>query len=188
MDKLLLDGLRWCPIWEAIELRKAQTGDHDLAVMDLQQAMVSGKLRSMRRSRQSGGREHISPPFEELFFVWFYEYGIDEAAERREAANYPFDDWVFYIWKPDFDRLFFAGAPVNHHDDSYSEEPLKPIDRAKVVLRELYPNKAEMPSGLKAAARAVQDECRKRNWKPPSEDTIQRAAEELEYRPPRKRR
>ena len=186
MDKLPLDDPRWWPMWNAIELRKVQTGDQDLGVKDLEQAMARGKLHGMRRSRDNGEREHLSPPFEKLF-VWFYSCGIDEVDVRREAANYPLDDWVFYVWKPDFDQLFLTGAPAEHHDDRYSRAPLRPIDRAKAVLLELYPNKVRMPGKLKAVVREVEDECRKRNWTPPSQDTVERAAEELGYRPPRKR-
>src|SRR5262249_8791557 len=110
---------------KAIELRKAQTGDHDLAVKDLEQAMTRGELRGMRRSRHSGEREHLFPPFKKQFFVWFYSCGIDEEEERRQAENYPFDDWAFYLWEPDLDRLY-SGAQPDHDDGSGSPPPVKP--------------------------------------------------------------
>jgi hypothetical protein len=194
MDKLYLDDPRWWPMQKAIDERAAQTGAFELAVQDLQHEMAIGRLRGMRRARGSGKRELLSAPAAGKLFIWFYPCtDADEASERRMAADYPLDDWVVYVWKPDFDRLFSAGAPADHHNDSYPKEPLLPIDRAKAVLRELCPNKAQMPGKLKAATRDVGDECRKRNWKPPSEDTVQRAAAQLGYlprrkRPPRKRR
>ena len=176
MDKLPLDDPRWWPMQNAIELRKAQTGDHDFAVMDLEQAMASGKLHSMRRSRHSGEREHLSPPFEKQFFVWFYSCGIDEAEARREAANYPFDDWVFYVWKPDFDRLFGRRA-AEQDDDSYSKAPprARVRDRVKGVLSDLYGGSPPPTLTLKAITEAVADECVRRGWKRPSPDSVARA-------------
>jgi len=184
MDKPPLDDPRWWPMQNAIKLLKAQTGGRDFAVMDLKQAMTSGKLRGMRRSRHNGEREHLSPPFENQFFVWF----CSNDPEAREAENYPLDDWAFYVWKPDFDRLFSAGAPADQDDDSHSKEPLRAIERAEVVLRELYPTKAQMPRSLKEATKAVATECQKRGWPAPSSDTVHRAAERPGYRPPRKHR
>jgi hypothetical protein len=99
--------------------------------------------------------------------------------------------WVFYVSQPDFDRIWpplAGGTPVDHDDVSSAVEPLLAVDRARTVLRYLYPTKANMPGSLKEATAKVGDECQKRGWKPPSEDTVHRAAEELGYRTPRKRK
>jgi len=174
MNQLPLDDPRWWPMQNAIEHREAQTGDHDLAVMDLEQAMAGGKLPSMRRSRQSGRREQLSSPIEKLFFVWFYSYCIDQAEERREAANYPFDDWVFYVWRPDFDRLFLADAPPEQDDDK-APPRAKVRNLAKGVLRDLYGSSPPLALTLKAITEAVVDECVRRGQKPPSTDSVARA-------------
>jgi hypothetical protein len=125
MDKPPLDAPRWWPMQKAIDAHAAQTGDRELAVRDLEQAMESGKLRGMRRSRNSGKRELLSGPFGKLF-IWFQCCtDIDDASERRMSVDYPFDDWMFYVWKPDFDRLYSV-ARSDHDDGGESPPPVKP--------------------------------------------------------------
>lgn len=171
-------------MWTAIKLRKAQTANHDFAVMDLVKAMESGDLHGKRRSHHSGESEHLLPPFEENFFVWFYSFAASDP-EAREAKNYPLDDWAFYLWRPDLDRLFFGEAQTDH-DDVPKEEPSQPIERAKAVLRYLY-SRAKMPYFLKEAAAAVEAKCEEWSWQLVSPDTVRRAAAQLGYRTPRRR-
>jgi hypothetical protein len=190
MGKLPLNDPRWCAMKAAIDLREQQTGAHGLAIRDLAQAMVGGKLRSMRRNLASGESELLAASFWETHFIGYlsplsvtiYRQTDIDRHRTDEYGNLVADrlDDLFYVWRPDFDGLYYGARD--------EDEPLQPIDRAKVVLRDLYPTKAEMPRSLKAAHRAVMAECEKRDWQPPSEDTVQRAAEELGYRPPRKRR
>lgn len=184
MGELPLDDPRWCPMQAAIELRWRQTGATRLAIADLEQYMASGRLRCMRRDLASGKRERVSAAFWATYQGRWIGSRRITIYRRGEAGHV--DDWMFYVWRPDFDSLYSDSARVDHDDDS--KQPSLPIDRAKAVLRDLYPAKAQMPGSLKAAARDVVEECRKRGWKPMSPDTIQRAAEELGYRPPRKRR
>ena len=102
----------------------------------------------------------------------------------------PVRGWRFFVWQPILDRIWpppAGSAPVDHDDASDLKEPLRAIDRAKVMLRFLYPTKSKMPRLLKEATGEVKLECEKRGWKPPSEDRVQAAAEQLGYRPPRKR-
>src|SRR5262245_1444466 len=123
---------RWFPMLEAIELRTKQLGDRDLAILDLEQAIESGKLRGMRWSCASGERKRLTAPFRELF-AWF---------------NGHLDDWHYSVWKPDLDALF----SVSQADPGAApKEPLLAIDCAKVVLRDLFPTKAQMPRSLKEA-------------------------------------
>ena len=53
----------WYPMEAAIDLREQQTGDLGAAVLDLEQAMASGKLRSMRRNRVSSECERVAASF-----------------------------------------------------------------------------------------------------------------------------
>ena len=98
---------------------------------------------------------------------------MDRISERLDRAQAIRDGLIPPPW---------AGKPPT------DKEPLKAIERAKVVLHDLYPTKAKMPNSLKAATQAVNDECQKRGWQlVTSTDTVHRAAEQLGYRPPRKR-
>jgi hypothetical protein len=58
-----LDDPRWFALKAALQVREKQTGDPQLAMVDLQQAMASGKLRSMRRDVKTGEYERLEPAF-----------------------------------------------------------------------------------------------------------------------------
>jgi hypothetical protein len=117
--------------------------------------------------------------------MWEFPHGSGKVAVRFIDPRHvsPGSIWYF-VARRELDRLYPAGsAPIDH------EEPLQPIDRAKVVLRDLYRTKAEMLRSLKEATNAVDEECGKRGWQAVSSpDTIHRAAEQLGYRAPRKRK
>jgi hypothetical protein len=165
------DDPRWCPMLEAIELRTAQLGDRDMAILDLEQAIESGKLRGMRWSCASGESERLTAPFRELF-AWFY-------------GHRALDDWLYSVWKPDLDALF----SVSQADPGAAPKaPRLPIDRAEAVLRDLYPTKVQMPRSLKEATKTVATGCGKRGWQVPSSDSVHRAAVRLGFRTPRKHR
>ena len=169
MSKLPLNDPQWCPMLEAIELRTAQLGDRDLAILDLERAIESGKLPGMRWSCASGESERLTAPFRELF-AWFY-------------GHHGLDDWLYSVWKPDLDALF---SVPQAYPDADSKAPLLATDRAEAVLRDLYPTKAQMPRSLKEATKAVAAGCGKRGWQVPSSDSVHRAAVRLRYRAPRK--
>jgi hypothetical protein len=124
----------------------------------------------MCRNISSGKRELLSATRWTESLIWF------------DSAH------VYYVWKPDFDQLDLGSAQAD--DASDLKEPLQPIDRAKAVLCDLYPPDGKPPRKLSLAAvgRAVWDKCEEWGWKPPSEDTVGRALEELGHRPPRKRK
>jgi hypothetical protein len=155
------DDPRWCPMLEAIELRTAQLGDRDLAILDLEQAIESGKLRGMRWSCATG-ESRLTAPFRELF-AW--------------VNGYAYGDWLYSVWKPDFERLFPAGAPADQDDDSYSKAPprARVRDQVKRVLHHLYGGSPPPTLTLKAITEAVADEFERRGRKPPSPDTVARA-------------
>jgi hypothetical protein len=154
------DDPRWFPMLEAIKLRTAQLGDRDLAIFDLEQAIESGKLRGMRWSCASGESERLSPPFKHLF-AWY-------------NGNPAYDDWLYSVWKPDFDQLFSAGTPA---DDSSSKAPprARVTGLAKSVLHDLYGGSPPPTLTLKAITDAVADACVRRGLKAPSPDSVARA-------------
>jgi hypothetical protein len=91
--------------------------------------MESDKLHSMRRNLLTGECEHVPAMF-------WRDHVIDitlprhiEVYRRRDIDGTPqrwgtfahqaadrINGWVFFVWKPDFDRLYFASAPVDQHD------------------------------------------------------------------------
>jgi hypothetical protein len=198
MGKLPLDDPRWCAMQAAIELRQRQTGAIPLAITDLERAMASDKLRSMRRDSSTGAPERLEPSFwiDHLIDVSTGAVAIyrcnegDKDAPQRwsfyaHRHDQRIDGHVYYVWRPDLEKLYPAsGTRADHDDAGDSEEPLQPIARATAVLRDLYLTRAQMPRSLKAATKEVRTECQKRDWQPPSEDTVQRAAEKLAT-PPR---
>ena len=193
MDDLPLNDSRWFAIGAAIEqLRDQQTRDIGLATLDLKQAMVSDKLRCMRRNLTSGEGELVPAPFWKTYYIGYRSPSSVTICPQTDIDRHKIDEygnlvadyvvgWLFYVWKPDFDRLYSGSA----RDD----EPLQPIDRAKAALLAIYSAKAQMPRVLKAATNDVDDYCKKRGWQPvTSTDTVHRAAEQLGYRAPRKKR
>jgi hypothetical protein len=168
----------------AVDRRAQQTGDLGMAIRDVQQAGANGELDIMRRNRVSGDCEWVAASDWKPHAINL-NLNLDGVPLYVSIIYHHPDigDWVYFCWQPDFDRLYSTGsAPANH-----DEQPVRPRGRAKVVLRYKYSTKAQMPRSLKAAWRAVVKECQQRDWQPPSEETVQRAAEELGYRPQRKK-
>jgi len=158
------DDPRWCPMLEAIELRTAQLGDRDFAILDLERAIDSGKLSGMRWSCASGESKRLTAPFRELF-DWYYGYG-------------GLDDWLYRVWKPELNAL----SSVSHADpngDSASKKPKKGDGWQVAHVKELLP--IAFPGGVLPAATYKQIQgrlvplCEERGWKVPSIRSIGRA-------------
>ena len=129
MGELPLNDPRWYTLKAAIDRREQQTGAVSLVVTDLERDLESDKLRSMRRNLLTGECEHVPaifwrdhviditlPPHIEVY----RRRDIDRTPQRwgtfaHQAAD-RINGWVFFVWKPDFDRLYFASAPVDQHD------------------------------------------------------------------------
>jgi hypothetical protein len=88
----------------------------------------------MRRNRITGERKHVFPSFWNEHFsesfsrrvVVFHRAGDESGAES--TAQYRIDDygniqaerlddWVFYVWQPDFDKLYAVGSAQDKHDE-----------------------------------------------------------------------
>ena len=183
------DDAHWLPIEAAHKRGVERTGDNDLAVIDLEK-LLAEDLPCMRRSTTTGERVRVAA------IAWTELISLETTSDgarviyRKPLAQFkrhhivnPVRGWRFSVWQPVLDRIWppAGSASIDH------EEPLLKINRAKAALLHLYPSKTTMPGSLKAAHKAVVTECEERGWQPPSEDTVQRAAEKLGYRPPRKR-
>jgi hypothetical protein len=107
--------------------------------------------------------------------------------ESSAVRNGRFGYTAFRIEVPRADILTLL--PADPGPKSPQQEPLLPIDRVKAVLPAVYLPEGRPPAiSLKAITRAVAEECKRRNWKPPEQDTVHRALVDLGFRPPRKGR
>lgn len=189
------DDAHWLPIEAAHKRGVERTGDNDLAVIDLEKLLAEDRLPCMRRSITSGERVRVADiAWIELIRLYSGKevsviYRKPLSQSKGQYILNPIRDWRFFVWQPILDHIWppARSGPVDDADDNDLKEPLRAIDRAKVVLRDLYPTKSRMPRSLKEATGEVKVECEKRGWQPPSEDRVQAAAEQLGYRPPRKR-
>jgi len=176
-----LDDPGWIPIKATLEARALEIGS-ERAAFELNHTLASGMLRSMCVNLSTGERERLESPFwREHKVDVIRAFGSVWAVDLFWKSEERVEGFDFYVWQPDLDRLF-GGVQI----EAPPSEPLRAIDRAKSVLHGLYPTKAQAPASLKQIASKVADECRDRNWPPPSKDTVQRALVELGYRPPRK--
>jgi hypothetical protein len=120
-----LDDPLWVALRWAIEMRQQQTGDVRIAVLGLEDAMRSGKLRAMRRDLATGKRARVERGF------WRRGHEIDVVPgtgsvvifrrSDKRPVNRPrrwetldhfsdvrLDGHVYFVWKPDLDALFGA--------------------------------------------------------------------------------
>jgi hypothetical protein len=114
--KLPLKSPYWVPITEAFEWRMQQTGSVELAVHDFNQELGAGKLRALVR-RADGQSELVART------VWNNDLHVAELNSRHSPIAVvspklrysPRVEW-FFVWKPDYERLFGAvpapSAPV----------------------------------------------------------------------------
>jgi hypothetical protein len=120
---LPLESSNWWPLEAAIECRLEQTRSETLTTSDLNGALVrkTKPLRSLVR-HADGRRELLLPSawIEDFHLsVWFLppsgqREGQDNggvAVFSRRTENRVFGRW-FFIWKPDFERIFVNTVPA----------------------------------------------------------------------------
>ena len=116
-DDLPLDDRRWLTLIMAHHIRSDQligARFSSIASSHLMERLKSGKLRCMRESRTNPSeREQVPPSF-------WQNLNIDVEPDRRliQIQHVPsiqrvtqrdlgqIHDWAFYVWKPDYDRLW----------------------------------------------------------------------------------
>lgn len=181
---------RWLLLKAAHGRGAERTGDNDLAVIKLTQALArEDGLRCMHLSATGECTllKHTTWN-ERRLMLWFGKDGLNVMERRDEFPNHPMRvrGW-FFVWQPDLDRIW---PPAGRRPIDHADEPLRAIERAKAVLPVIYPPDGNPPRKLtlKAVTKAVAEECERRSWKPPSEDRVHDALEELGYRPPRNRK
>jgi len=189
-EPTLDDNTRWLQIEVALErLIERTPSDTVIAIIDLQKALADGRQPCMVRSTKTGERKFV------VRTAWRGQIMLDLGRDGVRVVHHyepkpggyvvhPFSGGRFFVWQPAFDRIWPPPA-----SSAPEKEPVLPINRAKAVLRYLYLTKADMPGSLKAITNAVEKGCKELGWQPvSSQDTVHRAAEELGYRPPRKRK
>ena len=129
-EKLLFDDPRWSPVVELHKLLSQRTGDPRLAAFDLTAALANNRLRCMRRNL-AGEREAVPSTFWTDYQLChsLNRLKVFPRARPRDYAVPSMRGWIFYVWQPDFDRIFgppAGSAPVEHDDDSDTSPPVKP--------------------------------------------------------------
>ena len=153
----------------------------------LAEGVSIGDMQAKIDSMKASGEIKFPNPREQLPERWWLvELPYDTPHGRKlsietDDVNRPLDPLLINCCE----RLPPPGTAVT----ARPIEPILPIDRAKAVLRALYPTKEQMPRSLKEATRAVDEKCTAWSWEPvTSPDTVHRAAEDIKYRAPRKPR
>jgi hypothetical protein len=111
---LPLESPDWVPITEAFEWRLQQTGSEMLVVLDFDKALRDGELRALVRGAD-GQSELLART------VWHNDLHIAvlfspqptmAVFSRKLSESPPLWQW-FFVWKPDYVRIFGAGpAPL----------------------------------------------------------------------------
>jgi hypothetical protein len=103
------------PLVEAFALRTKQTGNHAMAVGDIQEALVGGELHSQRRNEVTGKFEDLTSEFwieNEFFYKVLVEgtllltirprnRSIWDPPERTKIPGH-----FFYVWRSDYEKLW----------------------------------------------------------------------------------
>jgi len=117
LDDLPLDDPRWLPIREAHRLinERARVGDAYIAARELTDALQTGKLPSLRRKRLLSD---VGPERQLNTLDYWEDLALNAKAEvmRFDFPADPTDpipvtpvtDFVFYVWEPNFEKLWPA--------------------------------------------------------------------------------
>src|SRR4029077_1641480 len=127
----------WYPMKAAVDLRQQQTGDFGAACLDLQQGLGNDERGFMRRDRAGNKREHVPASAWKPHVIDLSGLSLDSApikvvTQNKVADIYQragIDAWLFYVWKPDFDRLYLGSVGVDQDNASDTKEPLRATDR-----------------------------------------------------------
>jgi hypothetical protein len=170
------DDVHWMPLLEAVALLIKQTASMRLALPDLEDAMESSKLPSMRRDLATREREPLQPEFWKANIIYYEETGRPYVRvipgpkdERRWSiwASDPRDEdgsHFYFVSRSDFELLWSA----SHDRDGWQ------VARLKTVLPIVYPDGVPADAPDLAVQRQLVHEYEKRDWKLPSDDTIGR--------------
>jgi hypothetical protein len=123
-ETLPFDDPRWLPIGEAHRLVTARLGHRRLAAIDLMDALTDGRVRCLRRSLVSGERSLAPASLWSGYELQSWSDGLHVCPRRTPADGtgtrliIPVRGWVFYVWRPDFERRWPAakapdGPPPN---------------------------------------------------------------------------
>ena len=111
--KLPLESPNWWPIREALEHRCQQTGSDTLAAQDFNQKLRADRLRALVR-RKDGRRELLPAAAWDNFYVGMWTFDLrDPPGPKWEVFSHshkgdpPPGHW-FFVWKPDYERIFGA--------------------------------------------------------------------------------
>jgi len=203
------DNVRWTLLDNAVGLHERQTGHFGLAALDLVNDLKGGRVHGMRRNRITGERKHVFPSFwKEHFSESFSRHVVvfrrtDAESDTESTARYRIDDygniaadrlddWVFYVWRPDFDRLYSAGSAQDEHElpqraiDDAAVPATRPagtrpkghgpqVVRLQEVFLTVWPNGVPPRTTEQEVLAKVKPVYKERGWAYPKRDVIARA-------------
>jgi hypothetical protein len=168
----------WFPMKEAVDLRQPQTGDLETAIGDLQQDAANDELDIMRRNRVSNKCEWVAASKWKPHVVDVYlrldgvPIKMDNQHKVADIYHRGHSDWLYYVWKPHFDRLYLGSARDDHDEpkgDGWQ------VARVKELLPIVFPDGVPGDATDKAVQKRLVPAFKDRGWKLPSLDTIARA-------------
>jgi hypothetical protein len=137
---LPLESPHWLPLDDARRLRHEATGNRSLIAGDLTGALLSGHLRCMRRRIGRG----VGPNRELVPSSFWAGHRLDSwtdallvrARTHRGGVVQTLRGFVFYVWKPDLERIWPTAATPSERQADDLRPPLR--RRGPVVTHDWF--------------------------------------------------
>ena len=182
--KLPVESPHWWPIADALEHRRQRTGANKLAAEDFNRALKAGDLRAQVR-RANGSREELAASAWDDFHVNVYFGRKDQpvsmaVGSRKLGGSRSRDQW-FFVWRPDYEKIFGPVAAAAEPRAQSQEVPEKRgrkqvhdrADLQSVALVLALQRKHGAPEKKPAeVVGELSDFCKRDNRKVPAESTL----------------
>jgi hypothetical protein len=200
---LPLGGPHWLPLDDAHRLHHEATGNRFLAAGDLTGALLSGHLRCMRRRVGRGvgpGREFVPSAFWASYRLdsWRDALLIRARIRQQGKAVEALRGYVFYVWKPDLEKIWPTAAPSWPTAAPPSErrtDDLRPPPRRRepVVTHDWFSicaeiarhcidpktGRVEVPKRESKLAKDVLAWCQEQGWQEPAVSEMREAVKRI---------
>jgi hypothetical protein len=119
---LPLEDPRWVALIPEHRRLTERLSSGGLAAADFTKAMADGVVRCM--GRRAGGRELVPPSFwVDYELDWGTRSGLGVRPRMRKSGAYVHvRGWVFFIWKPDVDKLWPANPSPPAEESKVEQE------------------------------------------------------------------
>ena len=109
--ELPLDDPRWRPVREEFKLISQYSGHRNLAVLDLNEALANGRVRSRRRHTESGERERLPSKFwVDHKLELLSDEGLLVVPRLPDPRGFvkPVRGFAFFLWHPNVEEVWPA--------------------------------------------------------------------------------